>query len=106
MARLGPLAQAETVGGELGEGVVAQVGTYCIRVVTRWSQVAGSGSFSPLTWAARTAAPGSRRSPVTPWTASVRNPAPSPAIRTCRSYGASRIGTVKRTPRPRMKSLF
>lgn len=50
------------------------------------------------------AEPGSRRSPVMPLTASRSSPVPSPPIRMCRSYAASRIGTLKRTPMPRMKS--
>jgi len=72
--------------------------------VTRWSQVEGSGSFCPAYWAACTAAPGSRRRPVIPLTASRSRPVPSPPMRMCRSYDASRIGTLKRTPSPRMKS--
>lgn len=39
-----------------------------------------------------------------PWTASRSMPVPSPPIRMCRSYALSRIGTVNRTPSPRMKS--
>ncbi len=85
VALLGALAQGEAVGGELGEGVVAPLRDVLQAGGDALVPGGGVGQLSPRELRRRTAAPGSRRRPVMPLTASRSRPVPSPPMRMWRS---------------------